>query len=267
VAGQLAADYPFFDHPGPVPMAHRGGAHYAPNIGMENSLTAFGNAVAAGYRYLETDVHASRDGGLFAFHDATLDRMTGADGQIRSLDAAVVRRARIGGREPIPYLRELFEAFPHARFNIDVKEDEAIQPLVSLIQDAAAHDRVCIASFSTARLRRLRSQLGPRVATSLGSTEVAAMRLSPVPGRQGAEVGHGGTCAQVPHRAGPIRVVTERFVVNAHRNGLPVHVWTVNDADEMRALLGRGVDGIITDRLDVLRDVLTQRGQWYGASA
>jgi len=247
-------------------MAHRGGAHYAPNIGLENSLTAFSNAVAAGYRYLETDVHASADGVLFAFHDATLDRMTGSAGSIKSLDAAVVRRASIGGREPIPYLRELFDAFPHARFNIDVKEEEAIEPLVTLIEEVGAHDRVCVASFSTARLRRLRNRLGVRVATSLGSSEVAAMRLTPASTRRHHGLSHRGTCAQVPHRAGPITVVTERFIATAHRNGLPVHVWTVNDPDDMRTLLDRGVDGIITDRLAELRDVLSERGQWHGVS-
>lgn len=248
-------------------IAHRGGARFAPNIGLENSLTAFANAVRLGYRYLETDVHASRDGALFAFHDATLDRMTGAAGRIRSVDAVVVRHARIGGREPIPYLSELFEAFPQVRFNIDVKEENAIQPLSRLIRDMSADDRVCIASFSTARLQQLRTLLGDGVATSLGSSEVAALRLSPTAGRRAIGARRGAACAQVPHRAGPLTVASERFVATAHDAGLAVHVWTVDDADEMHTLLDRGVDGIITDRPDVLRAVLVERGQWHDAGA
>ena len=248
-------------------MAHRGGARFAPNIGLENSLAAFANAVGLGYRYLETDVHASRDGAVFAFHDATLDRVTGSAGRIRTLDAAVVRRARIGGREPIPYLAELFEEFPQARFNIDVKEENAIEPLARLIRETATHDRVCVASFSTARLRRFRSLLGHDVATSLGSSEVAALRLSPWRGRRALGASRGAVCAQVPHRAGPLTVTSEAFVAAAHEAGLAVHVWTVDDRDEMRTLLDRGVDGIITDRPDVLRSVLVERGEWHGADA
>ena len=268
VARLRAADYPFFDHPGPLPMAHRGGARYPPNVGLENSRAAFANAVAVGYRYLETDVHASRDGKVFAFHDATLDRMTGSAGQIRMLDAAVVRRARIGGREPVPYLAELFEEFPHARFNVDVKDENAIEPLARLLDHTANHDRVCVASFSTARLRQVRALLGPRVATSLGASEVAALRLSSAAGRRrtsGAR--HTAVAAQVPHKRGPVTVVTDRFLDAAHRAGLAVHVWTIDDAGEIRQLLDRGVDGIITDRPDVLRDVLIARGQWHQSGA
>ncbi len=257
------ADYAFFDHPGPIPMAHRGGARYGPNIGLENSLTAFANAVSTGYRYLETDVHASRDGALFAFHDSTLDRVTGASGSIRSLDAAVVRRARIGGREPIPYLAELLDALPGARFNVDVKEEAAVEPLARLIGETGCHDRICVASFSTARLQRFRALVGPRVATSLGSAEVAALRLSPLAGGRAVGVRRGAACAQVPYRFGAILLASERFVHRAHSVGLAVHVWTVDDAEAMRTLLDRGVDGIITDRPEVLRKVLVERGQWH----
>jgi len=234
---------------------------------LENSLTAFANSVALGYRYLETDVHASADGKVFAFHDATLDRMTGSGGQIRTLDAGVVRRARIGDREPVPYLVELFEAFPQARFNIDVKDEGAIEPLVRLIDHTGTHDRVCIASFSTARLQQVRALLGPRVATSLGASEVAALSLSAAARVRVKRPAQGAVAAQVPHRRGPMTVVSERFIDAAHRAGLAVHVWTIDDPDEMRALLDRGVDGIITDRPDVLREVLTERGQWHEDTA
>jgi glycerophosphoryl diester phosphodiesterase len=163
----------------------------------------------------------------------------------------------------VPYLAELFEEFPQARFNVDVKEENAIQPLAELIRHTAVHDRVCVASFSVTRLRRLRALLGPRVATSLGGAEVAALRLSSAAHGPAIGATRAAVAAQVPHKRGPLTVVTDRFLDAAHAAGLAVHVWTVNDADEIRTLLDRGVDGIITDRPDVLRDVLDERGQWH----
>ena len=183
------------------------------------------------------------------------------------LDADVVRLARIGDREPVPYLAELFEAFPNARFNIDVKNEGAIEPLARLIEHTGTHDRVCVASFSTARLQKVRALLGRRVATSLGASEVATLSLSAAAHLRLPPRSRGAVAAQVPHRRGPMTVVSERFIDAAHRAGLAVHVWTIDEASEMRTLLDRGVDGIITDRPDVLRDVLSERGQWHEASA
>jgi glycerophosphoryl diester phosphodiesterase len=258
-------EFPYFDHPVPLPMAHRGGALYGPNVGLENSLRAFVNAVELGYRYLETDVHATRDGVVYAFHDRTLDRVTDGVGRIADLRDSDVRAARIGGREPVPTLAELFEELPEARFNVDVKEDSAVDAVVDLIERTKTHDRVCLAAFATARIRRLRRRLGPRVATSMGTAEVAGLRV-PLGAVQRLAAGDGATCVQVPRRAGPVRLTTPTFVDGAHRRGLQVHVWTVNSAAEMTALLDIGVDGIITDRIDTLRDVLIARGSWDGAS-
>jgi glycerophosphoryl diester phosphodiesterase len=259
-----AADLPFFDRPVPLAMAHRGGALYEPNIGLENSRSAFAHAIELGYRYLETDVHASRDDVVYAFHDTSLGRVTDRRGRIRDLDAAEIDRARIGGREPIPRLAELFEEFPDARFNIDVKEDSAVEATVRLIETTNAHDRVCVAAFSTDRIRRLRRLLGPRVATSMGTSEVARLRFSVWPLRRRAVHG-GAACVQVPYRFGRLIVTTPAFVAQAHRYGLQVHVWTVNDEQDMIELLDLGVDGIITDRIDTLRAVLVARDSWNEA--
>ncbi len=237
---------------------------YPPNRGIENSLQAFANAVRLGYRYLETDVHASRDGVVFAFHDQTLDRLTDRRGRIRDLPAEQVAQARIGGREPVPLLIELLEAFPDIRLNIDVKDETAIEPCVRVLRQANALGRVCIASFSTRRLRRLRHLLGSSATSSLGSAEVAALRLGPVDVVRSLGRRRGASCAQVPHRAGPLTVVDERFVHRSHDLGLEVHVWTVDAPAQMHALLDLGVDGLITDEIQTLKDVLVQRGQWDG---
>ncbi|MEV7184162.1 glycerophosphodiester phosphodiesterase [Kitasatospora sp. NPDC093102] len=265
--------HPFLDHPGPLAFAHRGGALGHP----ENSLAAFEAAVALGYRYLETDVHATADGVLVAFHDSHLDRVTDRTGAVAELPWEAVSRARIGGTEPIPLLEDLLGAFPGARFNIDVKAAPAVGPLVETIRRTDAWDRVCVGGFSDARLAAVRAAAGPRLATSLGPREVARLRLrslaesflptsapGPLPRRSGTPFA--GLCAQVPERHLGIRVVDRAFVRTAHRLGLQVHVWTVDDPTRIRALLDLGVDGIMADRIDVLRDVLGERGCWTDGS-
>ncbi|MDQ6642269.1 MAG: glycerophosphodiester phosphodiesterase [Actinomycetota bacterium] len=246
-------------------MAHRGGSTHADLVGTENTLEAFRHAVKLGYHYLETDVHATRDGVLLAFHDAVLDRVTDQVGRLSDLTAVDVSRALIAGRHAVPPVAELFEEFPDVRFNIDIKSEAAIRPLAALIDRFGAHDRVCIGSFSPSRMATFRRLTQGRVATSAVPTEVAAFRLTPtvVVRRLVRPAGHGGPAAlQVPHRRGRLNVVTPALVRRAHAGGLHVHVWTVDDPAEMHALLDLGVDGLITDRTDLLRDVLVARGQW-----
>lgn len=276
--------HPFLDHPGPLAFAHRGGDLGHP----ENSLAAFEAAVALGYRYLETDVHATADGVLVAFHDTRLDRVTDRRGAVAELPWEKVRQARIGGSEPVPLLEDLLGAFPEARFNIDVKAERAIGPLVEAIRRTGAWDRVCVGGFSDSRLAAVRAAAGPGLATSLGPREVARLRLrslaagllggrgggrggGPFDARSGGRSGSGapyaGICAQVPERHKGVRVVDRAFVRAAHRLGLQVHVWTVDDPTRIRTLLDLGVDGIMADRIDVLRDVLGERGCWAAGSA
>ncbi|WP_030745900.1 glycerophosphodiester phosphodiesterase [Streptomyces griseus] len=248
--------HPYLDHPLPLPFAHRGGTA----DGLENTAAAFRRAAAAGYRYFETDVHTTADGVLVAFHDATLDRVTDGSGRIRDLPWAAVREARVAGEEPLPLFEDLLQEFPDARWNVDLKAESALAPLVDLISRTGAWDRVLVSSFTEARIARAQRLAGPRLATSYGVTGVAALRLRslgvPAPLRSGA------VAAQVPETQGGIRVVDRRFVRAAHARGLQVHVWTVNDPERMDSLLDLGVDGIMTDHLETLREVLTARGAW-----
>jgi glycerophosphoryl diester phosphodiesterase len=252
------------DRPGSVlAFAHRGGAFHPEIEGLENTLAAFAHAVALGYRYLETDVHATRDGVLLAFHDAVLDRVTGRAGRVAELTYADIRSARIGDREEIPTLASLMETFPQARFNIDIKAGAAVAPLADLVRHTGSHDRVCVGSFSDARIRDFRRRMDRRVATACGLGAVAGSRFAPT--RRLARALRGsGDVLQVPHRRGRLRVVTPELVRRAHDVGRPVHVWTIDAAEEMHHLLDLGVDGLMTDRTDVLRDVLVTRGQWMG---
>ncbi|MGH3472972.1 MAG: glycerophosphodiester phosphodiesterase family protein [Nocardioidaceae bacterium] len=260
-----AAGYPYFDNGGlPIAFAHRGGALTGSNVGLENSMIAFESAIALGYRYIETDVHATADGELLAFHDRTLDRSTDRSGTIAELGYDEVRNARIAGRVPIPRLRDVLATWPELHLNVDAKSVGALKPLARVIQEERAWDRVCVASFSPRRLHRLRRLLGPRVASCLATWEVAALRYAPSTRLRHGVLRRAGQAAQVPIRAGRIEVVTPGFVDRAHRLGRVVQVWTIDEPEEMHRLLDLGVDAIMTDRTDVLKDVYEARGVWGG---
>ncbi|MFE4413777.1 glycerophosphodiester phosphodiesterase [Streptomyces sp. NPDC056821] len=248
--------HPYLDHPGPIPFAHRGGAA----DGLENTVAQFRHAAGLGYRYMETDVHATADGRLVAFHDATLDRVTDGAGRIADLPWEDVRHARVAGREPVPLFAELLESFPEVRWNVDVKAEPALRPLLDLIERTNAWDRVCVGSFSEARVIRAQRLAGPRLATSYGTRGVLALRLRswglPAVPRRSA------VAAQVPVSQYGVPVVDRRFVRTAHARGLHVHVWTINEPALMHRLLDLGVDGIMTDHIDTLRKVMEDRGVW-----
>ncbi|NNN34054.1 glycerophosphodiester phosphodiesterase [Streptomyces sp. S3(2020)] len=248
--------HPYLDHPGPIPFAHRGGAA----DGLENTLLQFRRAIETGYRYLETDVHTTADGRLVAFHDSTLDRTTDGAGRIADLPWADVRHARVAGKEPVPLFEELLEAFPEARWNVDIKAEPALHPLLELIERTGTWDRICVGSFSEARVVRAQRLAGPRLATSYGTRGVLNLRLRSwgVP----AALRGSAVAAQVPEAQNGIQVVDRRFVRTAHARGLQVHVWTINDPDAMHRLLDLGVDGIMTDHIDTLRKVMEDRGVW-----
>ncbi|WP_209753617.1 MULTISPECIES: glycerophosphodiester phosphodiesterase [unclassified Arthrobacter] len=241
-------------------MAHRG---FSPD-GLENSMAAFRAAVELGYRYLEMDVHTTADGVLLVFHDPSLDRVTDGQGRIARLPAGTVARARIGGVEPIPLFEEMVRAFPDVRLNLDVKDWNSVTGLAAAIERYGVHDHVLIASFSDRRRRAVVKQLSRPVAASAGMVSNALFTmLGPVlPGAVMRRLLRGVHALQVPVSYGGIRVVTPAFVRRAHRHGLQVHVWTINDPAEMDRLLDLGVDGIVTDRADLLKQVLQDRGQW-----
>ncbi|APU15000.1 glycerophosphoryl diester phosphodiesterase [Actinoalloteichus sp. GBA129-24] len=232
---------------------------------MENSASALARAWAEGFAYLETDVRATADGVVVVQHDATLGRTTDSAGVVATLPWAAVRRARIGGREPVSRLEEVLEALPAARFNIDVKSDQAVGPVLRVVERMSAWSRVCLASFEERRLRVLRRVGGPRLMTSLGRGSARLLWASSRLGRWGDGLPVAGRLAQVPLHRGSLRVVDERLVGAVRRRGLEVHVWTVDDPARMRELLDLGVDGLVTDRPDLLRAELVARGAWPSA--
>ena len=246
---------PFLDRPHPLAFAHRGGAAHAP----ENSWKAFEHAVKLGYTYLETDVRATADGKLMAFHDRSLERLTGAAGPISAMPYREVAALRVAGSEPIPLIEDLLGAWPGTRFNIDLKDEAGIPLLPAVLDRTGAWDRVCVTSFSGARLRAFRRLLGRAVCMATSPSVIAAVRTGTPAQLLARHLAQAGAhCTQVPGR-----IVTPSFIRRAHTLGLDVHVWTIKDRAAMTRFLDLGADGIMTDDIETLRAVLAERGQWH----
>ena len=267
--------HPYFDttlpdgRRGVAALAHRGFARPGGvDSGLENSLAAFGAAVALGFRYVETDAHGTSDGVAVALHDESLDRTTDAHGLVADLPWSQVRQARIGGVEPVPALEDVLGTWPALFVNIDVKATSGIDPVAQAIERTAAHDRVCVTSFSVSRRRATLARLSRPVATSAGSAEVARFLLGArtrLPAIvRGALRDVDAMQVPVGQSAGPahLTVVDAATLAAAHAAGRQVHVWTINDKPEMERLIDLGVDGLVTDRADLLKEVLVARDLW-----
>ena len=229
-----------------------------------NSMGAFYEAAKLGFRYIETDVHATRDGVAVILHDSSLPATSGVSGAIDQLSWPQARTADLGAGEAIPTLEELLVALPDMRVNIDIKAASAVEPTVDVIERLNAHDRVLVTSFSDRRRRRALRLLSKRVASSAGTAVIPAVLAAKTPATRAFawRILHDSDCLQLPPRVGRLAVITPRLVRAVHAAGRQVHAWTVDDPVQMQALLDIGVDGIITDRADLLRDVLIARDEW-----
>lgn len=252
----------------PVPIAHRGSRVLWP----ENSDASFQGAYELGYRHFETDLHLTADGVPVCFHDPTVDRTTNATGRIEHMTLEELQSLDAGFRHvtakgftfreagvKVPTLAWLLTTFPDTSVVVDMKSDGLADPLAALIEDLKAHERLIVGSFSDARLAEFRLVTKDRVPTSVGPT---AARLWVLASRVGRRAGGAAAALQLPTHMRGVRVVDERLVSAAHDAGLQVHVWTVNERTQMARLLDMGVDGLITDRLDMLKDLLIERGEW-----
>lgn len=245
-----------YEGSGVLAIAHRGGAALAP----ENTVAAFERSLALGYRYLETDVRVTADGVCVAFHDRDLRRVTGTSGRLADLTWDDVRSLRVLGREPVPRLEDLLLRWPDVRWVLDVKQPDALSCLVSTVRDCAAVSRVCLGGTWDGWLSQARRSLGPEVTTALGWRSLVSLLRGASLRPDGAGFAH------VPLRFAGRRLPSAALVERARGFGLRVVVWGVDGATEMHRLLDDGVDGIITDRTDVLREVLVARDAWAAPS-
>lgn len=248
----------FLNGPLPIPFAHRGGTAR----GHQNSMNAFQYCVDLGYRYLETDVHLSADGVVVASHDGTLERAAGAPGRIRDLTWEQLRAINIDGVAVIPRLDDILDAWPHVYLNIDAKAPGVVEPLAEIVVRRGVANRVCLTSFFDARIARLRALVGGLAVTGIGRRGVALLRAASYAGRPGALLQVPGQCVQVPLTVRGRRLVDERFVDLVHSLGKQLHVWTIDDPDEMSRVITMNVDGIMTNRPRILKQVLTAHDLW-----
>lgn len=265
----------------PLVIAHRGGGNEQP----ENSFEAFQAMYDAGFRYFESDVHATADGVAVIMHDPSLDRTTDGSGLVVEHTWAEIEQVRDASGHHPPRLDTVLDAFPDVTFNLDAKEDTAVDPLITTLQRTGATNRVCLASFSQKRIDRMRTLL-PQAAYSLGTSAIAGLVAASKTRAALRWARHGGRVLGLPRNmegiqavqvpvsfplpgfsmlpGSPgvkIRVVTPRFVELAHAYGLAVHVWTVNSYPQAEWLVDMGVDGIITDEPTMISRRLRESGR------
>ncbi|MGB5350400.1 MAG: glycerophosphodiester phosphodiesterase [Polyangiales bacterium] len=259
---------PFFGPTRPIPFAHRGGAKRWP----ENTVLAFRNCAELGYRHIETDLHETADGRFVCFHDPTLERTTDGRGNLRDYTLAELRRLDAGyhfiengsyafrhAGVCIPTLEEALEADPTLHYNLEVKPNDATLAgrLWELIEHHGIHDRVLVASEHDDVTAAFRKHSRGRVATSAGRKGALRFWAHVLTGLSRHAV-YAFDALQIPTTFRGMKLITPRFVEAAHRHGVQIHVWTIDDPAEMQELAATGVDGIMTDFPDVLLEVLAK---------
>lgn len=243
----------------PIILAHRGGSLEYP----ENSRTAFEAMQDAGFRYIETDAQVTSDGVAVIFHDPHLERTSDGTGELSSYTWEQLQQMRVGDGRPLMRVDEALRDFPETIFNIDIKAEGALEPVLNAIEQTGAQGRVCLASFNSARLKRARQAM-PSVATSIGNAEAVGLYMRAQLPRLvrsllpafGAKYGGSVQAAQLPLTFKGIFVITPKLIKAAHESGLAVHAWTVNDVETASRLIDWGIDGIVTDCPQAMRQEL-----------
>lgn len=269
LTSKQAPEHPYYsdDLNYPLVIAHQGGDGVWPG----ETMLAYQNSVDLGADVLEMDIHITKDGELILMHDETVDRTTDGTGEIESmtleelkkLDAAYDWSPDEGQTFPyrgqgiqIATLEEVFQAFPDKHMTIEIKKTNTsmAKPFCDLIRKSNMQDKVLVASFHDDRLKEFRAEC-PEVATSSAKNETTVFVLL-TKAYLGGLYSPKFYSLQVPEVSGGITVMTPAFVRTAHARNLAVEPWTINDAETMRKLIDWGVDGIITDRPDIMMEVL-----------
>ena len=242
------------------PIAHRGGSLEK----LENSLSAFKNAWDLGYRYMETDMQASSDGVVYIFHDDRLERVSNGTGLFCEHSSAEIDKLRLNNGERIPRLSEALDALPEALFNIDIKRADGTKPLANFLNTHPQAHRVVAASFVGARLKQLKSLVKKPVPVTAVQNDIIRIMLIGLglPLRRPDVV-----AVQVPISHYGIPIVTKWFVRQCHKLNIKIHVWTIDDEKQMRWLIDLGVDGVMTDKPSLLKEVCLDKGCWLDRDA
>ena len=272
--------HPFFQGYKFFGFVHRGGDEEK----TENTLEAFQYSSNLGFVFMETDVQSTSDGRVVIFHDADLKRIAGIDKKIKDLTFDEVTNIDLINGGKIPSLEETLFSFPNLRFNIDIKTNSAVEESIKIIKSQEALTRVCLASFSNKRIRRIRKLAGSQSCTSMSQLEVVNAIFHVLAENLGSGINlrrkmrgdetyfkskwmrttipFNGIpdCAQVPVGQWGIPIVTQSFIRIMNLLGKFVHVWTIDEPEEMNRLIDLGVDGLMTDKPSILKSTLIDRG-------
>ncbi len=244
--------HPFFEDYNFFGFVHRGGDEEK----TENTLEAFQYSADLGFVFMETDVQSTLDGKVVIFHDETLERVAGINKKVSQLTFQEIKKIDLINGGKIPSLEETLSSFPNLRFNIDIKVDCAVEETITIVKNHHALNRVCLAAFSTNRLNRIRHLTGSDLCSSMGQAEVVKLLLSSYGLNFKASPGF---CAQVPVSQFGIPIVTKKFIKKVHDLNKLIHVWTIDETEEMYRLIDLGVDGLMTDKPTVLKEALVAR--------
>ena len=245
------AGFPYFAGPKPRLFAHRGLAQHA---GLdENTIEAFRAALEHGATHLESDTQATADGVAVLFHDDDLSRVAGVDAKVNELSFGELSSIKLKNGGEIPTLLQALEILPTARFNLDIKTKPAISPTIAAIEQAGAHDRVLVSSFSNPIRKSALAAFSRPIATSGSLTTVLSAWISHrfLFGAGFSSIVRDVHAFQIPVRRGPVNFATRGFIERAHKHNTEVHFWTINEPSDMKRLLALGADGIVSDRVDL----------------
>ena len=245
--------HPFFQDYSFYGFVHRGGDE----VETENTIEAFKYSSDLGFVFIETDVQATKDGHVVIFHDATLKRMAGVNKSIKELTLKEINEIDLLDGGKIPLLSEALETFPDLRFNIDIKTEDALEETIRIIKKMNFLDKTCLASFSSSRLKRIKHLAGPEACISSGQMDIFKMMCQSVGiGLQPTK----SQCAQIPLKQWGVPVLTKKFIEIAKMQNKFVHVWTIDDKNQMFELIEFGVDGLMTDKPSVLKEAMIEKG-------
>tara|TARA_Y100001935_G_C17270614_1_gene491719 strand:+ start:397 stop:1143 length:747 start_codon:yes stop_codon:yes gene_type:complete len=245
--------HPFFEDYSFFGFVHRGGDE----VETENTIEAFKYSSDLGFVFIETDVQATKDGHVVIFHDASLKRMAGVNKSINELTLKEINEINLLGGGKIPLLSEALETFPDLRFNIDIKTEDALEETIQIIKKMNFLDKTCLASFSSSRLKRIKNLAGPEACISSGQMDIFKMMCQSIGIELQATMSQ---CAQIPVKQWGVPVLTKRFIETAKKQNKFVHVWTIDDIDQMFELIEFGVDGLMTDKPSVLKEAMLKKG-------
>ncbi|MCH1412829.1 MAG: hypothetical protein L7U86_05480 [Rhodobacteraceae bacterium] len=238
-----------------VPIAHRG----ASLVATENSFESFRKAFDLGYRIIETDIHSSKDGTAYIFHDNTLERLTGENLKISDLKDVDIDSLKVNKSSIIPRLSNVFEEFPEGLFNLDAKTWEATIPITNTVKKMACSSRVCIGSYNDKRIDAIIRELGVETCHSMGTSNVFKFYLG---AQLGIKQNFTAQCIQLPIKQFGISLITQKILRHARKLGIKIHFWTINNSGLIQKLLELDVDGIMTDDCILLKTIMEKKHKW-----